>query len=113
MGGFESDVSLESLYSNWLIGYSSLLGPIAGIMIIDYFLVKKQSYDLVALYKDDAAYPGWNLTGIAAFAIPVTLTIIAISTGEGGWFYDWFYRYGWFSGSALGGAIYYLLNTKL
>ena len=29
MGWLESDVSVESLYSNWLIGYSSLLGPIA------------------------------------------------------------------------------------
>ena len=38
MGWLESDVSVESLYSNWLIGYSSLLGPIAGIMIMDYFI---------------------------------------------------------------------------
>ena len=46
LGWLETDVSLESLYSNWLIGYSSLLGPIAGIMIVDYFLVKNQSYDV-------------------------------------------------------------------
>jgi NCS1 family nucleobase:cation symporter-1 len=35
MGWLDTDVSVESLYSNWLLGYSSLLGPIAGIMIID------------------------------------------------------------------------------
>ncbi len=35
-------VSLEQMYSNWLLGYSSLLGPIAGIMAVDYFLIKKQ-----------------------------------------------------------------------
>lgn len=33
-------VSLEQMYSNWLLGYSSLLGPIAGIMAVDYFLIK-------------------------------------------------------------------------
>ena len=27
-------VSLEQMYSNWLLGYSSLLGPIAGIMAV-------------------------------------------------------------------------------
>ena len=31
------DLSLETVYSNWLLGYSSLLGPIAGIMVVDYF----------------------------------------------------------------------------
>ena len=89
--------------SNWLLGYSSLLGPIAGIMIVDYFLVRKQSFDLPALYKDNAAYPAWNVPGLVAFAIPVALTIVAITTGYLSWFYD----YGWFTGSILGGIIYY------
>ena len=64
LGWLETDVSVESLYSNWLLGYSSLLGPIAGIMIVDYFLIKKQSYDVMALYKDDAGYPAWNISRI-------------------------------------------------
>ena len=100
----DTNISLESLYSNWLIGYSSLLGPIAGIMVVDYFLVKKQSYDLVALYKDDGSYPAWNKAGIIAFAVPVALTLVAITTGKLGWFYT----YGWFTGSFLGGLIYYV-----
>ena len=103
MGWLETDVSVESLYSNWLLGYSSLLGPIAGIMIVDYFLIKKQSYDLLALYQDDAGYPAWNKAGFSAFLIPVALTIVAITTGKLSWFYD----YGWFTGSILGGFIYY------
>ncbi len=111
LGWLESDVSLESLYSNWLVGYSSLLGPIAGIMIVDYFLVRNQSYDLLALYKDNAGYPAWNIPGFVAFLIPVGLTITAIIMGGGSWFHDWFYRYGWFTGSTLGGIIYYLMFT--
>ena len=103
LGWLESDVSVESLYSNWLLGYSSLLGPIAGIMIVDYFVIKKQSYDLLALYQDNAGYPAWNKAGFTAFLIPVTLTVIAIATGKLGWFYD----YGWFTGSILGAGIYY------
>jgi NCS1 family nucleobase:cation symporter-1 len=103
LGLLETDVSVESLYSNWLIGYSSLLGPIAGIMVVDYFLVKNQSYDVLALYKDNAGYPAWNTAGFIAFLVPVGLTLIAITTGMLGWFYT----YGWFTGSILGGLIYY------
>ena len=103
LGWLETDVSVESLYSNWLIGYSSLLGPIAGIMVVDYFLVKKQAYDVLALYRDNAGYPAWNIAGFIAFLVPVGLTLIAITTGA----LSWFYTYGWFTGSILGGLIYY------
>jgi NCS1 family nucleobase:cation symporter-1 len=105
LGWLESDISVEGLYSNWLIGYSSLLGPIAGIMVVDYFLIKKQSYDLLALYQDNAGYPAWNKSGFIAFLIPVGLTVIAITTGR----LSWFYTYGWFTGSILGGLVYYLV----
>ena len=104
LGWIDTNISLESLYSNWLIGYSSLLGPIAGIMIVDYFLVRKQTYDLAALYQDGAGYPAWNKAGLMAFFIPVALTVVAITTGRLGWFYN----YGWFTGSFLGGLIYYI-----
>ncbi len=109
MGWLDSDVSLESLYSNWLIGYSSLLGPIAGIMIVDYFLVKKQHYELPDLYRDGGVYPAWNTAGFIAFLIPVGLTLVAITTGLLSWFYD----YGWFTGSALGGILYYFSSMML
>ncbi len=108
MGWLQSDVSVESLYSNWLIGYSSLLGPIAGVMIVDYFIVRRQEYDLSGLYLDNGPYPAWSASGFIAFAVPVALTIVAITTGWLGWFYS----YGWFTGSLLGGMIYYLLNAK-
>jgi len=104
----ESDVSVEAMYTGWLLGYSSLLGPIAGIMVVDYFIIKKQTLDLVALYKEDGPYAGFNNSGLLAFAIPVSLTILALSTGS----LNWFYQYGWFTGSILGGIIYYLLASR-
>ena len=103
-----SDVSVESLYSNWLIGYSSLLGPIAGIMIVDYFMVKRQTLDLPALYMNNSTYPAWNVSGFVAFLVPVALTLVAVTTGA----LSWFYSYGWFTGSLLGGLIYYFMNLK-
>ncbi|WP_166366501.1 NCS1 family nucleobase:cation symporter-1 [Pseudomonas akapageensis] len=105
LGLLVSDLSLESIYSNWLLGYSSLLGPIAGIMVVDYFLVRRQTLDLAGLYRDDV-YPAWNWFGFIAFAIPVALTILSLGSSAFSWFYD----FGWFTGSALGGLIYYGLN---
>jgi NCS1 family nucleobase:cation symporter-1 len=106
MGWLQSDVSVDSLYSNWLIGYSSLLGPIAGIMVVDYFVVRRQHYELPQLYLDSGHYPAWNLAGFVALIVPVALTLFALITGK----LQWFYTYGWFTGSFLGGLIYWLMN---
>ncbi|OUM26893.1 nitrate reductase [Pseudomonas sp. 1239] len=106
LGLIVSDVSLESVYSNWLLGYSSLLGPIAGIMVVDYFLLRKQTLDLAGLYCDDV-YPAWNATGFIAFGVPVVLTLLSLHSPAFSWFYD----FGWFTGSALGGVIYYALGS--
>ncbi len=105
LGWLETDVSIENLYTGWLLGYSSLLGPIAGIMIVDYFLIKNQSYDLLALYKDNAGYPAWNKAGMIAFLVPVALTILSFEVHA----LSWFYTYGWFTGSILGGLIYFIV----
>lgn len=109
LGLLETDVSVETLYSNWLIGYSSLLGPIAGIMVVDYFLVRQQRYDVLALYQDNAGYPAWHLPGFIAFLVPVALTGLAFVFPD---VLGWFYTYGWFTGSILGGVIYFIVAKK-
>lgn len=104
LGLLVSDVSLETVYSNWLLGYSSLLGPIAGIMVVDYFIVRQQRLDLAGLYVD-GVYPAWNWNGFIAFGVPVVLTLLSLGSSAFSWFYD----FGWFTGSLLGAAIYYAL----
>jgi NCS1 family nucleobase:cation symporter-1 len=104
----DSDVSVEAIYSNWLMGYSSLLGPIAGIMIVDYFVINKQQLDLVSLYQRGGRYADINYQGMAAFLIPVALTIFTLTTG----YLNWFYDYGWFTGSILGATLYYCLKRQ-
>ena len=108
-GVIVSDVTLESLYSNWLLGYSSLLGPIAGIMAVDYFLIKRQRLDVAALYRDDGRYPAINMAGFIAFGVPVVLTLMSLTTG----LWQWFYDYGWFTGSLLGAVVYYIAGKAL
>ncbi|MGE1218526.1 hypothetical protein, partial [Bacillus toyonensis] len=47
-----------------------------------------------------------NWAGFVAFALPVALTVMSISNSSFSWFYD----YGWFTGSLLGAALYYVLG---
>jgi len=108
LGVIESDVSVEAMYTNWLLGYSSLLGPIAGIMIVDYFIVKKQQLNLPELYKTHGIYAGFNMSGLIAFGVPVALTLFALTTG----YLSWFYQYGWFTGSILGAIIYFFIAKR-
>ncbi|MFG6665773.1 NCS1 family nucleobase:cation symporter-1 [Halomonas sp. HNIBRBA4712] len=108
-GVIAQGVSLEQMYSNWLLGYSSLLGPIAGIMAVDYFLIKKQSLDVPSLYMDGHTYPAVNVAGFVAFGVPVALTLWSLLTGTMNWFYD----YGWFTGSLLGAVIYFVASTLM
>jgi NCS1 family nucleobase:cation symporter-1 len=109
IGLVQSDVSVESIYSNWLLSYSNLLGPIAGIMIVDYFIIKKQTINLIDIYRVGGLYPNVNWPGVFAFIIPVALTTFALITDT----YLWIYKYGWFVGSFLGGAFYYGLSKKI
>ena len=54
----------------WLIGYSALLGPIAGILIVDYYFIRKTELDVAAAVPHDGIYSyrnGWNMAAIIAF----------------------------------------------
>jgi NCS1 family nucleobase:cation symporter-1 len=51
------------------------------------------------------------MAGLIAFLVPVGLTIAAIMIGKGSWLHG-FYTYGWFTGSILGGLIYYFVANN-
>ena len=73
----------------WLVGYGSLLGAIGAVMIVDYWIVRKQQLDLAELYKMDGKYAysgGWNWRAIAAVfigVIPVLPGFIKAATTPG------------------------------
>jgi NCS1 family nucleobase:cation symporter-1 len=58
----------------WLIGYSALLGPIAGIMMADYFLIRKTNLNHADLFRREGQYTygiGWNSAAIIALIVGV------------------------------------------
>ena len=90
----------------WLVGYSGLLGPIAGVMITDYFLIRKKTLDLDALYRRNGPYEyssGVNLRALLALAAGVVVALCGLAVPPLRWLYD----YAWFVGFAVAGIIYY------
>jgi NCS1 family nucleobase:cation symporter-1 len=72
-------------------------------MVVDYFVVRRQHYDLPGLYLD-AVRIRRGTSRVRGVSRAVAFTLVAITTGA----LQWFYTYGWFTGSFLGGIIYYL-----
>ena len=62
----------ESYIFDWLVVYSALLGPIGGILIADYFVIRRRKLNLAALYKPDGEYRytnGFSWVAIVAFLL--------------------------------------------
>jgi nucleobase:cation symporter-1, NCS1 family len=57
----------------WLLGYSGGLGSLAGVLIADYWIVRRRRLDLEDLYLADGVYRGWNGRAIFATAIGCAL----------------------------------------
>ncbi len=63
--------STKGYIFTWLIGYGALLGPIAGIMIADYFVVRRTRLDVADLYRVNGRYGAVNVRTLAIFAVAV------------------------------------------
>src|SRR5260370_12353887 len=53
----------------WLVGYSALLGPVAGILMVDYFLVRGTRLNTRELFNENGEYSytsGWNMAALVA-----------------------------------------------
>lgn len=89
----------------WLIGYSSFLGPIAGILIADYFIVRRQELHVKDLYTRGGEYEyqsGFNPKALGALAGGVFVALIGLFVTELRFLYD----YAWFVGFAVAFVIY-------
>src|SRR4030095_13700324 len=71
----------NSYIFGWLVGYSGLLGPIAGIMIADYFFVRKRTLDVEALYRRGGVYEygsGFNSRALFALALGIVVALCGL-----------------------------------
>lgn len=89
----------------WLVGYSSFLGPIAGILIADYFIIRKQKLSVIDLYSIKGIYTyknGFNLKAVYALVAGVVVALIGLIVPSVSFLYD----YAWFVGFVVAFVIY-------
>ena len=95
-------------YIHWLVSYSGLLGPVAGIMIADYFLLRGTRLDTEALYRREGPYEyckGTNPRALAALAAGILAALIGLVLPDLRFLYD----YAWFVGFGVAALVYIML----
>jgi NCS1 family nucleobase:cation symporter-1 len=101
----------SSYIFGWLGGYSGLLGPIAGVMIADYFLVRHARLNVDDLYRRGGIYEyrdGFNFRALAALAAGIVLALIGLVVPA----LHFLYTGAWFVGFFVSGAVYYGLTWQ-
>jgi len=107
----------------WLIAYSGLLGPIGGIMIADYYFIRKQNLLVTDLYKQNGIYTfskGYNNKAIISLVlavlpiIPGFLVVTKIVSETSVWLWlSNLYNYAWFVGFFISATVYlFLMNNE-
>src|ERR1700747_2923879 len=96
----------------WLVGYSGFLGPIAGVLICDYFVVRKKFLIVEDLYQRNGQYEysrGFNWTAVAALAGGAAVVFIGLVYPP----LRVLYNYAWFVGFLVSFLTYFALMTRV
>ncbi|HEX8279974.1 MAG TPA: NCS1 family nucleobase:cation symporter-1 [Chthoniobacterales bacterium] len=104
----------------WLIGYSALLGPIGGIMIADYYVVRRRQLNVRALYEPGGEYRytnGFNAVALLCLAVAVLpnlpgflVTVELLDAASIPAFLVTLYSYAWFVGFGIAFLLYVALR---
>ena len=107
----------------WLLGYSSLMGAIGGVLIADYWLLRRRQLSLPDLFAPDGRYAYTNgvnrraMWALVLAILPVVPGFVRAATTPGGTvpdptFLDTLYTYAWFVTFILSAAFYLAFNRK-
>lgn len=112
--------STEGYIFTWLVGYSALLGPIAGILIADYFLVRRTEMNVADLFRKGGRYHyagGFNPKALIALFLGVAPNVPGFLKA-GGFVsevpevFTVLYTYAWFVGFLVAGGVHFLLMGR-
>lgn len=112
--------STSGFIFTWLIGYSALLGPLGGILLVDYYLVRRTVLNLDALYQFEGPYAyrgGVNPVAVVSLVVGIAPNIPGFLQQAGfvegvPMFWSTLYTYAWFVGFTLSGSLYWILSRR-
>ena len=87
-------------------------GPIFGVMMVDYYLIRRGQLDVNALYQEDGEFrfqSGWHVNAFIAAGVGIVFSSILPNFTT--ILPSWWGVYGWFVGVAIGGILYYALRA--
>ncbi|MFO1033007.1 MAG: NCS1 family nucleobase:cation symporter-1 [Hyphomicrobiales bacterium] len=87
------------------------MGPIFGIMMVDYYLIRKGKLNVEDLYRENGEFKfqgGWHTNAFIAFIVGMLVASVLPLTSC---VPSWWGTYGWFIGVAVGGGVYYVLRS--
>jgi NCS1 family nucleobase:cation symporter-1 len=107
---------LMSSYGNyifgWLVGYSGFLGPIAGVLICDYFVIRQKNLSTQDLYQRGGLYEyssGIHWQAIVSLAAGAAVAFVGLFVPA----LRVLYNYAWFVGFAVSFFAYFILTSKV
>ncbi len=95
----------------WLGGYAAFLGPVAGIMICDYFVLRARTLQVDDLYLRGGVYEyanGFNWRAIIALCAGAGTALAGLAVSSVRVLYD----YSWFVGFAVSFVVYFALMAS-
>jgi len=96
----------------WLVGYSGFLGPIAGVLICDYFLIRKRFLIVQDLYQRGGLYEysgGFHWQAIGALAAGAGVAFVGLAVPA----VRVLYNYAWFVGFLVSFLVYFALMNRV
>ena len=93
-------------FLGFILNYSALFGPMLGVMLADYYVIRKRRLEVAELYDTSANSPFWyqggfNLAGYVAVLVPGLITMI------------WYLEVSWLIGLPAGFVLYLVLYPRL
>jgi NCS1 family nucleobase:cation symporter-1 len=104
--------SYSSYIIGWLVGYSGFLGPIAGVLICDYFVVRKKLLVVQDLYQRGGQYQyegGFNGTAIIALTAGIVVAFVGLAVPP----LRVLYNYAWFVGFLVSFLVYFFSTKRI
>lgn len=98
----------------FVVAIGSTLGPLFGVMMVDYYLIRKSKLDVAALYDEHGEFRfqnGWNVKAFIAAGAGAIFSSILPTWGPAA-YASTLGPYTWFLGAGIAGGLYWAINLN-